>query len=388
MAVISSTGSYSPSPSATAADTAEQDAQSRITRAEERVKQAERDAHKKIDQIRDDYVKQAERERVRDENALETQKERGYESLRNQKLALQADLRRDRRDGDQDVAQLQTHYRDAIHSTETRNRKSLSDLQSKNHSAIEYEKRVAQDELDRSRADHALQMQELRDHDDSSEHALAASSRKQYQKMRETYKEANEKAHDQFHKKFESEVKENHQVIADVDNRASQQIGKIRRDTSRKLSAYAMRQRDPFYKMLDVNAKFRDAGDAYVVTLAVPPHEHDHVSAVVEGNQLVISGARHNQEKLNLGPGRYKSSSSYQTFQESFPLLWPVEDHKLSKSFDGDEMTIRVPKKDRLAFREPQPKVKPEAVEIEQPHFPDNLPVIEAGRDEKTLIKD
>jgi HSP20 family molecular chaperone IbpA len=126
--------------------------------------------------------------------------------------------------------------------------------------------------------------------------------------------------------------------------------------------------------MMDTGAQLTDQGEYYELRAKVPEYEQEHVSALIRGNQLVLQGSRSDNERIDLAPGRMKNSSAYQTFQETFPLPWPVDGKRMTREFVGDVMIVRVPKNNQYAFHPQHEPLKPDKLRAERPHFPDNIP--------------
>jgi hypothetical protein len=104
------------------------------------------------------------------------------------------------------------------------------------------------------------------------------------------------------------------------------------------------------------------------------------VTVTLKGDNLVLSGTRRNEEKVELSPGHTQGTASYQSYSESFPLPFPVEARQLSKTFDGDMLIATIPKKNQYAFEKPAKPV-PQRLKAERPKLPDNLPQSEARAD-------
>jgi HSP20 family molecular chaperone IbpA len=196
--------------------------------------------------------------------------------------------------------------------------------------------------------------------------------------MRETTEAVREKGRQEFEQRYQNEIQQQSEQLSELNQTASEQLRRSRMDTAQKLAAYEERQEDPFYKLLDLNAQLHDIGDSYVLTARIPPHEQQKVNVSLKGNnQLVISGYRRNEEKLEVGPGRMKGTASHQSYSETFPLSWPVEGRKLEKYFEGDELIVKLPKKTENSVHsvyESDKKAKPERARVQRPTFPENLP--------------
>jgi HSP20 family molecular chaperone IbpA len=148
---------------------------------------------------------------------------------------------------------------------------------------------------------------------------------------------------------------------------------------------------------MDLQAEFEDQGDKYVLTARIPEHEQKNVTVAIRGNQIVLSGTRRNEERVELEPGHQKGTSSYQSFMESFPFSQAVENRMMTHEFHGDHIVITVPKK--LIANEYHPhKMKPSRLQVQRPDFPANLPhvgdesapsgEISATKGSSTLVKE
>jgi HSP20 family protein len=164
-----------------------------------------------------------------------------------------------------------------------------------------------------------------------------------------------------------------------INRNTTEDIHRLQESTARKLDAYNDRLHDPFYQLVVTDAKLSENSDSYVLTATIPPHEQEQISINIRGNQLVLSGNRRSKEKIEDAPGRELSTSSFQTFSETFPLDMPVDSRALSRRFDGDQLTVTIPK--RLNYK-PAPMheiKKAEPIRAERPKFPDNLTAADIG---------
>ena len=182
-------------------------------------------------------------------------------------------------------------------------------------------------------------------------------------------------------KRFDETSRAHQEILGQLQNDSFNQLQQTRLDYSRKLAAYSERQSDPFYRMMDMHAELTDEGNRYVLTAKIPEHEQHALSIAVRGNQIVISGTRRAEEHVELDAGHERGTNSYQSFMESFPFAHPVEAGLLTKQFDGDRVTINLPKKTLQTEYRPF-KAKPKKIEVQRPQYPPNLPHVQ---DETTI---
>lgn len=357
----------------------EKDANNRVQAAQERVKEANREAEVQINHLRDEYEKRTIAESLRREAAVEAQKLKGYEDLRELKKAQQTEMRNTRRDGDRESAKLGEYYRNTLYSQERNGEEKLRELQEQNTKRLDYEKNKADNQFSDAKVNRDHQIQQVKDQTDLEVNLIKAESDREIEKKRAEVALANEKATETMNAKHAALTESQFKAYDKINLKASQELKAIRQDTASKLAAYSSRQSDPFYQMKDMNASFRETADGFELTITVPEYERKSISALVKGDSLVVSGHRKNEESLEIEPGHKVSSSSYQSFHETFPLTWPVDSRRLTREEVGDQIVFKVPKKNEFVFREPK-LPKPERAKVEPPKFPESIQEVFEGR--------
>jgi HSP20 family molecular chaperone IbpA len=354
------------------ASVAERDATNRIASANERVQNAQKDASDNLNHVQDDYEKQYVRLSSRQETALEAQKLKSYETIRDSQRRSEAEIRKTRRSGEAEISHQNEHYRDAIIKAEGHGREELKSLLTQQAHLTEYETKTGNEQTKELQEENMHNLTKLREDGENKALRLTEENKTYFEKLRDESAEANLRVKEKYDNRYKNTVAEGSALIEQVENRGSKQLREIRRDTASKLDAYRTRQGDPFYKLVDLNAHLKETKEAFILTVTIPEYEQQHLSTLVQGDNLVISGNRHNQEKLEIEPGHSKASAIYQSFTESFPLDWPVDAKRLTRVSEGDQVIITVPKKNEFAFRNPE-KEPPPKVRVEPPQFPENI---------------
>jgi HSP20 family molecular chaperone IbpA len=357
-----------------AAAEAEREAGRRITHAEQGVEDAQHQADLQLDTIKDSYDRRESSETLRLDEQLDKERLKGYEALRDLQRNQQTEINRVKREGERDLSTLTNYYRDTLYNTERQGSEKLTDLTKQQARSLDFEKQSKDSDVALTHDSNQRQFEEMKAESEHHIQELTDSTRTDYERMRANSATANEKAEQTFNAKFANQLATQDETLLDINNRASQAIMETRRDTSQKLAAYSERQRDPFYKLMDLDAKLHDDGDAYVLTATIPEHEQAHVSVSVKGSQLVLSGFRRNEEKLQLEEGHSQGTNAFQSYLETFPISWPVDANRMTRAFDGDQLSVRVPKKNDYAYHS---NVKPEVprARLERPKFPESLPL-------------
>lgn len=357
----------------------ERDAQQRISNATQSVEDAQIAANHQLDQIKDQYDNQLENEIAREDDAIEKQRLKGYEALRNLKRQQEAEMHRTKQEGERDITKLQDYYRDTTYADRRQGETALNELKAAQGREMEHATKSGELDYTMAKADHERKLVDLREDQEQQYNKLHKDAVDKYESMKEQTNLANERENEHFQGTYKANLAQDQKALDLVAGKATTQLNQIRADTSQKLAAYQERQSDPFYKLKDIDADLREEGDRFVLTATIPIHEQDHVSVSVSGNNLIISGTRRNEEKLDLGPGRSKSSASYQTYQETFPLSWPVQRNLLTREFHGDRLIVTVPKASEYFKKDPfKSAYAPERLRAERPHFPGNLPTSES----------
>ena len=84
-------------------------------------------------------------------------------------------------------------------------------------------------------------------------------------------------------------------------------------------------------------------GDNYVVKLTIPGLDKSEINAEVRNNILTLSGVQKEEVENNSQYGRTYSSSS-SSFQNSFSLPGPIKSDGLKVDYQGNTLTVTVPK--------------------------------------------
>lgn len=351
----------------------QRDATDTADRIQGQINDMQRDGESTMSNLKDEYERQYVAETSREEASLENQKLKGYEGIRDVQRQQQAELSRIRREGERNVNQLTDYYRNATYRARRDGEENLKQLESQHAQQTGFEQREGTTQLDQLRADNAREIANTQDQHNLRMARLQKESADQYEQKRLEADESAQRTSANLQNRYRQQISDQEHAVNRMNAESQQQINAIRADTSRKLSAYRDRQSDPFYQMMNLNANIVDAGDHYILTADIPSHEQKGVAVAVRGDQIVLQGTRRNEEKLELAPGHSQTSSSYQSYTESFPMMDPVDAKRLTKEFDGDTLIVRVPKKPPT-YTPYKSKVEISRTRVARPAFPENLP--------------
>lgn len=380
--------SLSPHPKSTSARTSssgagassvdqQREAQNKLAESQKLLADLARESEAEIQRVRENHQEAVSMESAKQEESIQNQKLKGYETLRELQTQQQAELNRIRREGEAELAKLKNYYGKMTSDTARDGEDKLAEIQRNTSAQSDYHRRSAEFEMGEMKVAQEIQMKRAQELSEEKINTLTEQSRERYEKTAAHSAQATEAAQQHFEQKYQDTVTEHKKTIDHLYSTAGEKIREIRHDTAHKLAGYNARQQDPFYKLVDLGMRVAEEEGAYVLTAQIPEYEQKNVSISIKGNQLVISGYRRNEEKLELSPGRNKSTASYQSFHESFPLPKPVDAKRISRYFDGDQMTVLVPKKEEYFIYQPHQAKAPQKSRVEKPKFPENIPHVQ-----------
>lgn len=315
-----------------------------------------------------------EKERLEQQNRFESQQDEGYQKIAELKKRQRAELQRVKRLGENQKKELGEYYRDSINTTQADGTEKLKDLNLKNHEQMKHFTRQHNFEVDTLKKQTEVQVAATQALVDQRLKDLKSLEGKQIEKIEANQTARREQTIDRFEKNYNSLVDSQKTLLNSIYSDVSNKIADIKLDSARKLDAYSDRQDDPFYQLVDINASVDEDSKEYIVRANVPEHAQEQLSINIQGNNLVLTGNRQSEEEIEVAPGQFKRTTSFQTFSESIPLNYPVNANQVSREFDGDELIVRIPKAATYAspvFQRP----KPTDPQISKPNFPDGLKI-------------
>src|SRR5690606_20555243 len=100
---------------------------------------------------------------------------------------------------------------------------------------------------------------------------------------------------------------------------------------------------DPFYRMKELETQLEENENFFVFRAKVPEHERKNIDVIVKENEIVVSGQRHFEEKVDKG-GRIIATNTSQSLREKIPLKHPVVADAVDKQYENGFLTVRIPK--------------------------------------------
>ncbi len=362
-----------------AASRAEREANSRISNAHQRVEESRHESDRTVENIKNEGTVRIETEILRNENAVENEKAKGYEQIRDIQRKMAAEAKRVRREGEAELSKLTEYYKGATYNVRNSGDKQVQEFEKQKSNELLFQKTHHDAQIGEIKSDHLHKMEEIKETTELQRNKLNEANRDEIERLSQNTSQISEQATKRFEGLYQARLGDQQRILDDLNARTNQGISETRLSHTQKLAAYRDRADDPFYRLYDMDAHLTDSGDEFVLRARIPEHEQSRVNVTVRGNQIVLSGQRRSEEKQELSPGHTASTNSFQTFLEAFPFGYPVDITRMSKEFDGDQLTVRLPKKDSNPYK-PKVAERPVRSKAPRPVFPDNLPTIKADR--------
>ncbi|MBI5139181.1 Hsp20 family protein [Candidatus Nomurabacteria bacterium] len=356
--------------------TPEQETQEHIQILSKQLEQTEHELNRQAEMRRDEYSQINQEQDTKFQQTQEEQRSKGNEENRQLQQKQEAELNKIRRDGEREIARTKTYYNNQMTLTNQKGEKDLSEQKRNTAMMSNFEEKKFLNAFVTQKTERERLLKQNNEDLDQKYTTITENSQKQYERIKENSLNQTNEADAKYQEQYENLLKTQNQSIQNLDTKATQMLNNLRQSTAAKLDAYTNRQEDPFYQLIHLNAEIEENNDAFIVKANIPEYERDGLSVAVKGNQLVISGRRRNEEKLELSPEHNISTASYQSFSESLPLTQPVNGKLLTREFEGDKLVIYIPKAGaRNNTYNPFKKADLEHVLAQKPDFPKNLPI-------------
>jgi HSP20 family molecular chaperone IbpA len=357
---------------------AEEEAEKKISAARDRVKHVVSESETEVNQIRDDYTRRSDAERLRTEGALANLQDRTYSSIVDQKRKADAEQNRVKKELEKELLNQKTAFDIQKNTLDVAHKKDLNSTQLKNANEKNFQEKLGKETIAdlTNRQNQELEIRSVNHSETMS--GLTNKSKSQQESLKQNTQKALEEATEHYQSGYERVLNEQNQSLSRLGRETKNQLDETRLKTEHRLAQYQTRQNDPFYKLVDLKMKLSENEETFRLTAIIPEHEQKKIQVTVRGNELILSGKRSNQERLELGEGKSRSTSSYQTFHESVPLTYPVNERGLQKRFEGDVLIVDIPKrKNSYEPSQTPPKgrvSREETVMAIRPQFPSNIP--------------
>ncbi|MBU6375346.1 MAG: Hsp20 family protein [Bdellovibrionales bacterium] len=368
---------------------AEQDAQERIDYVSDQARETENELQRRTERLRAEGHARLDAERERIEQQVEAEKKKQYQQLAELRRRNDAELARTKKEAEKTEGQLKEHYERDLNEVTRVSSKAVRDAYMQNLRQFEQQQADAKNQREMHQAMEQDRLQNQKNHYEELNSKQLSQARADQQKLRNDISDSRTEAEQHYQERFSQAIGEHQRSLQRLNAEAGRQLKDLRETNSEKLSKFDSRAEDPFYRMVHLDTRLRETDDAFILTAKAPSHEHDNIKVQVQGNQIVLSGSRRNEDQVKLGEGRARSTASFQNFRETFPVDWPVDPNRMLREADGDRLIFTFPKKAGLTDPENGSKKSLEyqtPARAPRPDFPENLVAQAPQRNFKPII--
>ncbi|MFN7684117.1 MAG: hypothetical protein ACK5QT_01725 [Oligoflexia bacterium] len=368
----------------------ERDARQRMEVADKHATQVEREQEMRVERTRQQTSSQIEAELAKRQATVGKLKNETYHDVAELKRRAAAENAKIRSEAERRLETTQATFDAQTDLAEYEGRKQLKETLTRNARLQSYQDQAAENERQILKQSHNEEMKALEKSYTAQKLNVQQQGDAEIERLQNKAAEGRQEAEKRFESHYRGTLGANAEAIGRTQAEAKKQLDSLRQSHSESLSQYEARLEDPFYRMVDLGLQLRDRGDYYELEARIPAHEREHLKVTVRGGSIMVSGARRNEESLKLEEGGTRKISSFQTYQESLPLDWPVEAQSMLQEFDGDRLKVTIPKKGAYIDSQTGKKrpLDPEpysAARAPRPDFPPGVPSPAAKRPDKPI---
>lgn len=360
---------------------AESYATRRIKNAQEKVKEAEQQAEENLKQVHDRFESQAHQESMRSQLQRETTEQKAYEELKDLKNKVSRVQHRMTIEGQQKINDTQDFYDGQVGYQKKLGDRALRGANEQYSKQLDHVNREAEHQIALTRVDQGQRVEKIKKLSDEQFQKIIEERQSKEAEIRAKSEEATRESERHYNSSTTKLINEHNANLNKLNDKTTEQLRNVQDQYAAKLGAYADRARDPFYRMVEVDASVREDSDFYYLIANVPKHEQDRVSVTVKGGTtLVINGTRNTTDRQELPDGSFKTTSSNQSYTQTFPVDHPVDERAVMRDTRGDQIIFTIPKRSRPASPQYQAAHAEKAKGI-APKFPENLPIQTTKKD-------
>jgi hypothetical protein len=163
---------------------AERQADTRIEKAERRIRDAEQASSQAIDRIKDNYEQQSAVQNARYEAALDSEREQGNEAIRKLQTDQQNELSRVRREGERSLSSLNEYYKTEQANNEHRGKIELKEALARQELSRSSQERYAEEQTLMANAEQTQRLHDLLRKQDDNYAAITNKSTKEFERYK------------------------------------------------------------------------------------------------------------------------------------------------------------------------------------------------------------
>lgn len=330
-------------------------AREQIQKSHQQVTQAQQETQEALSHIQDQYEKKANRQSLQNTAALEKQKLRGYAEMRDLQSTQEKLLRTHRREGDRRLLELKKYYSGLIHQREQAFQKTLQNMKTENQHLSQYEQAFHDLKMQALQETYEKQRQELYEEYQTQLEKTRKQSEHQLDQLQKERTTAVQEEEGRFLAKWNQLKSRHEQTLSTLQEETQEKMQHLTSQMAQNLHDYESKQEDPFYQAVTLPSELVEKPTHYELTLWIPDFEQKNITLSRQGEDLLITGYRRHETQVTQASGKIQKTASYQSFSETFPLEWPIEENAIMRSSEPDHLRLLIPKKRHLLSQDAPP---------------------------------
>ena len=304
----------------------------------------EQESEKELNRLKTAYNTQKADLEDRFEKSIQNDKINHYDRLRDQKKNLEKEEKRIEDTHRQIVEGREADLRTQSIKVETDGRENLRGLQETNAAREEFERKRALDAEELVRTQHKNSAKSIMDQSNKQITGLQEDRAKALVEAKENHAQALDEMHAHYDE-LRNQVSSQYQTeLKTTQGIAAKQLNDRKLTNALWIQNYSDRQNDPFYRMARFDSELTESPEHYTLRVKVPEYERHQFRVQVAGQGLQLAGVRTNNEKAEIEPGRWVTTSSHQNVTEQFALDHPIDSKQITMTTEGDWVEYTIPK--------------------------------------------
>ena len=313
-------------------------------RTERNEKEEAEAAHEReMKHLQEGYEQEKSKMVDRYEGSIQNEKLNHYDQLRKLKSQIQQEEKRLDDARKQVVSEKGTQLLHEASATEKEGLAKIDELKRKYAAAEAYEQKSIQDAQAEIRTKHHQSAEMILKDSEKKIGALEEQKQVELENQKATHSEALQQIKDHYAELRSTNADQYQEELRNDQVKTATDLANHRLQNAEWLQRYTSRQADPFYHLTRLSTELTEQPEHYVLKIKIPEHERSQLRVQVSGQELQINGIRSNNEKAEVEPGHWVSTSSFQNYSERFPLAYPADSKSLVAKNNGDyvEYTLK-----------------------------------------------
>ena len=147
-----------------------------------------------------------------------------------------------------------------------------------------------------------------------------------------------------FHDKIRHLVDNQKKIMKDLSAKFKREINSLIKKYSKMKDHIKTQSSDVFYQTDKPDATLVDQGDAYLVSVKVPPYEKESVDLTVYGRKIVLSTSRKHDQKVDESHGHYHRAARSETLTRTLGTKELLDPTSIQQRYENGVLYFKISK--------------------------------------------